>query len=44
MHFVDRKMRILPTAPIHIVCYIGKIFDFLDVSKFVLHLKYYLHS
>jgi hypothetical protein len=31
----ELKMRFLPTAPIHIVWYILKLFDFLEVSKCV---------
>jgi hypothetical protein len=29
IHFVELNMRFLPNAPIHVVCYIRKVFDFL---------------
>jgi hypothetical protein len=32
-HFGELKMRLLPTAPIHIVWYVRNIFDRLDFSK-----------
>jgi hypothetical protein len=35
MLFGELRMRFLPTAPIHIVCYIQNFFDCLEVSKCV---------
>jgi hypothetical protein len=36
MHFGELKMRLFPTAPIHIVCYIPNDFECLELSKYVL--------
>jgi hypothetical protein len=44
MHFGELKMRFLPNAPIHIVWYIRYIFDCLEVSKCVFHLKFEIHA
>jgi hypothetical protein len=35
MHSGELKTRYLPNAPIHIVCYIRKFFDCLEISKYV---------
>jgi hypothetical protein len=35
MHFGELKMRFIPTAPIHVVCYILNDFEGLEFSKCV---------
>jgi hypothetical protein len=39
-HFGELKMRFLPNAAIHLVCYIRDVFHLLEGSKCVFHFKY----
>jgi hypothetical protein len=44
MHFGELKRRFLPNALIHLGWYMRNIFDGLEGSICVFHLKYDLHS